>query len=212
MYDLFKRPATRFTGAMTYPQLAYLNRHFQTQVRDVKKFYYLHPKFVDAKNALGNLLIHIPIRTDLDDQRYSRYVEDMSSGVSRAFGFTSPVYRGKVHESGVVLGPRTNEVVITISTQVDVTNFDREWYKASAVRCLYHTRTDLGLPVLNNTTPGAGWGVTTVDIPMLALQYRYWLKYQVDHMEQKESVYRFIGGFVLPNMIDSYLDIAFLIV
>lgn len=208
MHSLFRRSATRFTGQLSFPPLTYLQRTFKGQVEDVKAYYRRYPKRVDSDNLLGNLLLHIPLRPDMDDQRYVRFVEDVSEGVSRAFGVTSPMYRGRVHEGGVTLGPKTNEVIISVQTPFPVDTMDTSWHQLSALRYFYHTRVDLGLPIQNNSTPGKGSGVCSINIPLLALQYRYWLKYQSERFDQKESVYRFIGGFVLPNAIESFHDIA----
>ncbi|MFO5890539.1 hypothetical protein ACLBSJ_32485, partial [Klebsiella pneumoniae] len=63
---------------------------------------------------------------------------------------------------------------------------------------------------MNNTTQGRGYGVTLVNIPMLLVMYRYWYRWQVEkNPDEVEDTYRFIGSFVLPNMVDSYLDISF---
>jgi len=209
MHTLFRQPPTLRTGALDYPRMPYIKRVYHRSLRDVKAYYRRFPKRVDSDNLLGNLLFHIPRRVDLDDDRYRRFVEDTAVGVMRSFGITTPVNRGRVHESGVSLGPKTNEVLIGTYGRLDTTNASREWREWSPFYYLYHTRTDLGMPVPNNTSAGRGAGVSVVDIPMLALQYRYWLKMQdADKREQRESVFRFIGGYVLPNALDSYLDIA----
>jgi hypothetical protein len=194
--------------------MAYLRRSFVDIIDDVKHHYRRYPKRVDSDNLLGNLLVHIPRRWDLDDRQYIRFVDDTSQGVLRAFGLTSSINRGKVHESGVTLGKDTTEVVIATEHYDNYSDWPIPWREWASYRYLYHTRYDLSLPVLNNHTPGKGYGVATLDIPMLALQYRYWLKEQFSvsksaNTEQKESVYRFIGSYVLPNALDSYTDIAF---
>lgn len=209
MYELFRRRHPSFDRVrLIYPQLDYIRRQMKEQIKDVKHYYRLHPKRVDSQNILGSMLFHIPLRWDFDDQKYLRFVEDASVGVARAFGLTSSIYRGKVHEEGVTLGPKTNEVIISTYESIELNNFDKNWFNYPALKYLYHTRTDLGLPIMNNTTPGKGSGVAVLNIPLMALQYRYWLKYQSDQSNQKESVYRFIGMVVLPNAIESYLDIA----
>lgn len=210
MYDLFQRPARRFSGFLQFPELPYLKRTYSQQLKDVKAYYRRFPKRVDADNLLGNLLLHIPLRLDLDDRRYLRFVEDVANGLEGAFRFTSNLEKGQVYPAGVTLGRQTHEVLLSINGDVDVVNAARTWREWSPVRYLYHTRVDLGLPIPNNHIPGKGFGITTVDIPMLALQHRYWRQYMADRsQEQRESIYRFIGGFVLPNALDSYLDIAF---
>lgn len=209
MHELFRTPPRRFTGAHSFPEMAYLKRSFESLIGDIQSYYHRYPKRVDSDNILGNILLHIPQRNDLDDARFLRFVEDTSRGVARAFGITQSTFRGKVHESGVTLGRKTNEILISSFGNVDVDNAPNTWRRWSPLRYLYHTRIDLGLPILNNHSPGKGHGVSVIDIPMMALQYRYWLKWQKEEMEQKEQVYRFIGGVVLPNTLDSYLDIAF---
>lgn len=209
MHNLFRNPPRRMTGTLTYPRMPYIKRIYHRSVTDVKAYYRRFPKRVDADNILGQLLFHIPRRWDLDDDRYRRFVEDMSSGVMRSFGITTPVNRGRVREGGVSLGPKTDEVLVGTFGTFDTKNAKRDWKNWSPFYYLYHTRVDLGMPIPSNITPGRGAGVSVIDIPMLALQYRYWLKTQdADSREQRESVFRFIGGYVLPNSLDSYLDIA----
>lgn len=209
MYSLFKNKATRFTGMTTYPQLDYLRRSYLKQIEDVKAYYNRYPKRVDADNLIGNILVHIPNKDDLDDTRYLRYVEDTADGVARAMGLTSSTYRGRVHERGITLGSKSNEVMLSVTSDRTPLEIVENWTRVPALNYIYHSRTDLGLPILNNQSSGKAFGVSTLNIPLLALQYRHWLRYQNERYDQKESVYRFVGGFVLPNALDSYLDIAF---
>lgn len=209
MYSLFNKSATRFTGRLEYPGLPYIRRLYVDQIKAVKAYYHRFPKRVDSDNVLGNILQHIPQRNDLDDQRYLRFVDDAEQGVSRAFGLTSSLYRGRVHESGITLGPKTDEIMISSYTPINTRDIGDKWVHLSPLSYLYHTRTDMSLPIENNSTPGKGNGVSVINIPLMALQYRYWLKYQANRFDQKESVYRFIGGFVLPNAVGSFLEIAF---
>lgn len=208
MHQFFRDPPRRKTGALTYPRLPFLRRFYTRSITDIQAYYRRHPKRVDSDNILGNLLVHIPRRWDLDDARYRRFVEDTSVGIARAFNITSSTYRGRVHESGVSLGPQTDEILISSEGTIDLRNAERDWINWKPFEYLYHTRTDLGMPIPNNKLPGKGSGVSVVDIPLLALQYRYWLKTQAEKHEQRENVYRFIGSYVLPNSLESYLDIA----
>jgi len=210
MHELFNRPPSRFNGAYRFPELPYLQRTYARQLDDVKSYYRRYPKQVDSRNPLANILLHIPRRWDLDDRRYVRFVEDTAKGLIRVFNFTDSTHKGKVHEGGITLGTKTDEIVISSFEDFDVGKASRDWRTWAAYRYLYHTRIDLGLPVLNNSSPGKGWGVGVINIPMLALQYRYWLKSQAERgSEQSDTVYRFVGSMVLPNTLESYLDVAF---
>lgn len=208
MYSLDLTDPRRRIGVSSFGQVPYLRRVYATQIQEVMQFYHRYPKRVDSPHLLGTLLNNIPVRWDLDDYRYVNYVEDAASGVSRNLGLTSPSYRGRLHESGITLGPKTEEVLLSVDAPFELKGFHHDWPHRAPLNYLYHSRTDLDLPVPNNTAPGRGWGVATLNIPMLMLQYRYWLRQQVG-LEQPESLFRFLGGYVLPNAVASYLDIAF---
>src|SRR5690554_1826563 len=136
MYDLFQRPVRRFSGFLQFPELPYLKRTYSQQLKDVKAYYRRFPKRVDADNLLGNLLLHIPLRPDLDDRRYLRFVEDVVNGVEGAFRFTSNLEKGQVYPAGVTLGRQTHEVLLSINGDVDVVNAARTWREWSPVRYL----------------------------------------------------------------------------
>ncbi len=210
MYDLFKGVPSRKTSAYVFPELIYIRRAFNDMAGDVKSYYRRSPKQVDAKNIFGNILLHIHMRMDLDDRSFAAMVEDTCDPLAKAFNMTSSISRGKSFTKGVTLGEATSEIIIANSEPFDLTNLKQNWRELTPIKYLYHSRTDLNLPIMNNRTPGKGYGITTVNIPMLAVMYRYWLRYQAEReVLQKDTVYRFIGGYALPNAIDSYLDIAF---
>jgi len=206
-YTLFRKDAARGKGGLAYPEMVYNRRVYEGLIKEVKQYYNRAPKAVESNHLLAQLLLHIPIRMDYDDLRFLRYAQDLGDNVARSFKLTTSSVVGAVHP-GITLGPHTQEVLISSSEDFDLNQMKRNWRSLAPLRHLYHTRTDVNLPIMNNTTPGKGYGVTVVNIGMMALQYRYWLKEQVAVKEQKESIARFIGGYVLPNAIDSYLDIA----
>lgn len=210
MYDLFKGTPSRKVSAYVFPELIYVRRIYAGLIDDVKSYYRRYPKYVDPKNVLGNILLHMHIRLDMDDRVFAAYIEDSSDSLIKAFGMVSSISRGKSFTKGMTLGENTSEVILAHSEAFDTTDLRVHWRELTPFKYLYHSRTDLNLPIMNNRTPGKGYGVATLNVPMLAVQYRYWLRHNLDKdVPQKEAVYRFIGGFVLPNAINSFLDVAF---
>lgn len=211
MYSLFRRTnAPRNIGTLFPPEHNYLKRMFEDALGDIMEYYHRYPKRVDSEHLFCRILTLLPRRWDLDDRRYLQYIDDASEPISRNFNFVSPTYKGRVYESGVTLGKLTDEVVIDhhdgIPTDLDIQGAWRYW---QPYRFLTHTRYDLHIPVPNNRDNIKGGGVGVIDIPLMALQYRRWLTFQKHKVaDQKEAVFRFIGGFVLPNTARSYLDIA----
>lgn len=210
MYDLFKGTPSRKASGYVFPELLYVRRTYIRLIEDVKSYYRRNPKYVDPKNVLGNILLHIPLKPDMDDAAYAGYVEDTGDSLIKAFGLVASNSRGSSFRKGMTLGKSTSEVIISHSDSFDTKQLRQGWRDLTPFHYLYHSRTDLNLPIMNNQTPGRGYGVAALNLPMLAVQYRYWLRHNLDKdTPQKESVYRFIGSYVLPNAINSYLDIAF---
>lgn len=209
MYELFSRRPVRFTGEYEYPQLWYLRREYRDQINEITAYYQEYPKYLGSPFLIADILFHIPERRDLDDHSYMLYVEDASKGVARRFGLTSSDYTGRVFENGVTMGEEFDEILLSNPEHFETDRLVENWIRLRPLTYLYHTRFDMGMPIPNNNIPGSGYAVTTLNIPMLCLQYRYWRRMQEHSIEQRESIYRFVSKFVLPGALYSYLDIAF---
>ncbi len=210
MYMLFRDAPARRLGQAVDPKIVYLRRTYRELINDVKTYYRRAPKAVGSANIFANMIQHFIIDWKIDDAAWAKKVEDQAKGLSRVFGLTSAINRGKIHEKGITLGPNCEEVAIASYDKFEKEGLGKRWRDLTPVKYLYHTRTDVNLPMMNNTTAGKGYGVITVNIPMLLVQYRYWLRWQQQRgVEQLENAYRFVGSIVLPNMVESYLDVAY---
>lgn len=207
---LFRDKPTRLLGQALYPDIYYIKRTYKELIAYVKNYYRKNPKSVASDNIIANLIQHFHISSDMDDNEYSHYIERQAHGVARNFGLTSSMYRGKVFNKGITLGPNCSELAVANFERYNYDRMTLKWYELTPVKYLYHSRTDVNLPIMNNTTKGKGYGVISIDIPMLLVQYRHWIRWQERiGVEQLENVYRFVGKVVLPNMLDSYHDIAY---
>lgn len=209
MYQLFREVPLHKLGAVRDVGLPYIRRIYEGLIRDVKTYYRKRPKFVESNNLLVELIKQFVVEFKSDDFAYARKVEQQLSRLVGVMGLTSPINKGKVWEGGVTLGPKSNEVVMVSFEDFPTQGLEKTWQELKPLRYLYHTRTDIGLPIMNNTTPGIAYGVILINIPMLLVQYRYWLKDQIAiRGNEVESPMRFVGAYVLPNAIESFLDIS----
>lgn len=210
MYTLFRDAPARRLGQALDPRMVYVRRTYKTLINDVKHYYRNAPKYVASTNLIAILIQQFVINMHVDDETWVRQVEETSKGVIRNLGIVSPINKGRIYFNGITLGPNSEEVAITNNERFERVGLGKLWRRLTPVKYLYHTRTDTSLPIMNNTTPGRAYGVISINIPMLMVQYRYWLRWQKQlGIIQFENVYRFVGSIVLPNMIDSFLDIAF---
>lgn len=210
MYSLFRNTPVGSLGMVVDPNLPYVKRMYAGMLKDVKAYYHRAPKFCDSRNIIANMIQHFLIDFKADNATFARQIERAAEPMVRMYGLVSAINRGRIYPTGVTLGPQTEEILISTYEAFDMQNLKTRWRDLQPIRYLYHTRTDCNLPIMNNKTPGKGYGVTLINIPMLLVQYRYWLFSQFGNAEPSiENVYRFVGAYPLPNAIDSYLDIAY---
>lgn len=210
MYMLFRDVPNRRLGQALDPKLVYVRRTYKSLINDVKSYYRQAPKYVESTNLFALLIQQFVINMNMSDDQWIRQIEELSKGASRNLGFVSPINKGKIFMHGITLGPQSEEVAVSSYARFPVEGLGKSWRELKPVKYLYHTRTDTSLPIMNNTTKGRAYGVISVNIPMLMVQYRYWLRWQANlGRVQFENVYRFVGSVVLPNMLESFLDIAF---
>lgn len=210
MYALFRDRPTRLLGQTLDPNLKYVRMQYATLIKDVQQYYRRNPKYVDSRNMIALIIQQFVINNNVDDAQWVNIVERYSRGFMKEFGITTPINKGYIHTKGITLGPQSEECVIASFDKFDTNGLGKRWRDLKPVKYLYHTRTDCTLPIMNNTTPGRSYGVISINIPMLMAQYRYWRRWQEQlGIQQFENAYRFVGSYVLPNMIESFLDIAF---
>lgn len=210
MYALFRDAPSTARGQALDPNIIYIRRTYKDLIGYVKGYYRKAPKAVSSPNLIADIIQQFYIDDTVDDNQWSMLVERQSLAIARNFGLGSALFRGKVFDKGITLGPECNELAMASFERINYSSTNTPWIELVPVKYLYHTRTDINLPVMSNTTKGKGHGVITINIPMLLVQYRYWLRAQrARGVEQYENAYRFVGSIVLPNMLESYLDIAY---
>jgi hypothetical protein len=210
MYALFRDSPNRKLGQTVDPTLAYVRRQYGILINDVQNYYRNAPKYVASNNLFALLIQQFEINMNMSDPEWVMHIERYSRGAIPNMGITSPINKGKIFTKGITLGPQAEEVAVASFEKFRTEGIGKVWRDLRPVRYLYHTRTDMMLPIMNNTTPGRAFGVISINIPMLMVQYRYWHRWQLARgVIQAENVYRFVGSILLPSLIESFLDIAF---
>jgi len=210
MYSLFRDAPNRKLGQSVDPGLGYIRRQYAGLINDVQNYYRKAPKYVASNNLFATIIQQFEITERLDDAEWANLVERWAKGVIPRLGIVSPINKGTVYTKGITLGPQAEEIAVASYEKFKIEGLGKVWRTLKPVRYLYHTRTDMMLPIMNNTTPGRAFGVLSINIPMLMVQYRYWLRWQATQgVQQFENAYRFVGSILLPSLIESFLDIAF---
>ena len=209
MLNVFKSTPRLRGGVLRSSELAYVRRVMFKECDTVKAYYRKHYKRIENNHILVKLIKSFSLCRHLSDYEYAAYIQDASREMIRKLGFVDHFNKGVLHTGGVLLGPNTVEAVVcTTDNNENYYNSEERWEDLVPMRYLYHTRSDVNLPLMNNTTAGKGFGILAIDIPMLLVKYRNWVNDQSRTQDQIPGVAYFIGTQVLPDIVPSYLDIA----
>lgn len=191
------------------PQIHQLKRQYLLTTLKLTKYYRNHRFYLPDSHILKRLLKELDVSGSRDLTSYIDHARDKISGLSFQFGLSSVTNFGRVQDPALFLNSNVSEIVILHGEQFDVDKAIKYWRELEPVKFMDHPHTDLnyGLPDGNYNSTERGVAVISINLPMLALQYRLW---SLDELT-KDDPYRistFIAGYVLNNAMRSHYDIA----
>lgn len=200
-------------GVLRAPNWPYLREGLKRNMNTVLRYYRRNPTAVKAQHFLVRLLQSIAVPQSLSPERYYANVDARALNISMALKMTSSIFRGEVHK-GVFYGPDSSEVLIATDESFDPVAATKNWQNLSPVTVLRHPRSDLSLDLPDGQDTGSesGLAVITINVSLLAIQYRAFRQDQIRVTEGTDdaqlTAMQFIRMYVLPNMLPSHLDIA----
>lgn len=142
------------------------------------------------------------------------YNHHQNNGVrsSTIFNMTSSLGRGTIF-NGVFLGAGSKEIIIASDDYYNPVDLEANWEDIAAVTFLDHPKSDTSLLLANGKAYSTeeGTSVININVPALMVQYRCWLKQQKELVDLGHGAYStsvFVHRYVLPNMLNSQLDVA----
>lgn len=211
MHSFFRRTNTALGGIQKFPDWLYVRDGLRRNLGTVLAYNRNNPTAVKSNHLLVTLLLAITTPKTQPIQRYHDNVDATALNLSMALKMTSPIYTGEAFK-GIFYGRDTSEIIVAHSEPFDLNDALRHWQQLTPVKVLRHPRSDLGLNLLDGVDHGIedGLAVITVNITMLAVQYRSFRIAQAAQSQgdTEKSVMQFIRMYVLPNMLSSHLDVA----
>lgn len=191
----------------------YVRAGLKRNLVSVLNYYRKNPTSVKSDNFVVRLLQSLPISRTLPLYSYYEATRGQALNLSMALGMTSSISTGRVWQ-GVFYGPCSHEVLIATDEDFDYEYAHTHWMNLAPIRVLRHPRTDLSLRLLDGSRPvgEVGLAVLTVNIPMLAVQYRAFKEWTAQNAliegSTEYTIQQFVRMFVIPNMLFSHLDYA----
>jgi hypothetical protein len=213
MQTFFNHVEKYGTSVFHPPEWSYLKNGLDRNLKTVKDYYMSRPFAVKSNHYLVKILNNLGVSFNHNLERFYDIVDARASIISMGFKMSSSVYRGSVFKD-IFYGGNISEVLVLEESYFDPEKVYRDWKNAKAVKVLMHPKSDLKLLIPNGKYIGSedGVAVISINIAMLAVQFKAFLEYEMNRTantnESPKTVAQFIHMFVLPNMLDSHLDIV----
>lgn len=211
MQKLFNMDRGVNQGAFSIPWWTYIHDSLTRNLNQVITHYRRFPVAVESSHFLIKLLTNIGIYRNTTFEQFCDTVFAKSLGSVTPLGMTSALSRGVLFD-GVFYGEGVKEIIIAHDEDFNLQDARQNWRDLEPVKVLSHPKSDLGLMIPNGTSYNAeeGLAVISINLPMLAVQYREFRlledRIAEESGESPRSIMQFIHAYPLNNMLRSHLD------
>lgn len=209
-YDLFDKPYTLEFGTVTPPNFANIKEIYQGNLAKISRYYHAKKTFVPNEHILVKLLLTITASLKRDNQSYVDTVIDSIPRLCGHFKFSSPASYGDVYPKGYFYNENIPEVYVSDERSFDIEKAKQYWRLLQPIRVLRHPFTDLNLGRLDGKykSDELGLAVISINIPMLAFQYKMWCETEQQKSKEQPSnrTHHFVSMYPITNAMYSHLD------
>lgn len=165
---------------------------------------------VPSDHILVQVLQHLTLTEESDEALYYR-INSQGKKLAGALHLnnetflTGPLLKPWFFKPGVKSFIFTTEL-----DQLPKIDYSKVWTDLQPIRAISHPSTDLNFNVLDGNEKEilSGNAFFYLDIGLLAIQYRYWLK-SVSGYIARPSLMQFVFQYPLVNLLESQFDVAF---
>lgn len=200
-------------GIASFPAWEWLRRGLNSNLHSVVNYYHRFPGRIDGSHFLIKLISGMNISKTLSIDRLYDSVSSKAMSVSQALKMTSPINRGQ-RFNGVFYGEGTTEILIAHDEGFDFFDAEKNWRDLCPIKVLCHPKSDLGLNIPDGEQYSIeeGIAVIAINIPMLAIQYREYQRFE-DYIaetngDSPRGLTHYIYSYALTNMLYSHLDVT----
>lgn len=211
-YDLFQSEPVTNQGRVILPEFLYLKGQITRQIARIEEYYRGYVTDVPNEHLVVRFLLSLNANPARDLRSYADRVADIGFVFSNTLGMTSSINYGRAFTPGVFYGKKTTEIIIAHTDEFDYTDVDQNWRTARPIVVHRHPFTDMGMGRCdgNYESREAGLAVISINLAMLAVQYRAWLRDEgvIHGTGVNRRIHQFVSMFPITNMLQSHVEIA----
>lgn len=215
--DIFNRryiDCTPASGVVKPSDINYLRRLYTFNRDSIENYYQTRNFSVKNTNIISRLVGHFPSYLNYDSYRYLEFANDRTKYLAKHYKFTSDIEKGIVHPS-YFFGNEGEEIIISGYDTFDINSTVTNWKTAKCISTLKHPRNDIRLllPLGNDDGSASGIDAVQINIPMLSIKYREFVREQTVNSGNGGIVLsknNFVIKYILPTMMEDIIDHVFL--
>lgn len=207
MLSIFKSQGNISTRRIVIPRIEYSHRLLQESLERAKTHYRENVSAVKGSHLLVKLIQSVAIPLTVELQEYLWLVSDLAPKVARPFKIGTYTIPATVRPDTTFYGPKCHEL---IQLRTGYYELGQPWREVAPVRVKVHPRTDLSMVRLTGKArhDESGLAIITLDLEALMYMYRGWYEEQNLQTQERGTIQQFVARYVLPNMLDSHLDVV----
>lgn len=212
MYQLFKSDIFNRNTKNDAPDFLFARRMLLKEMTRIRNYYRESNRVVKGDHILNQLLLNLNVSLQRDLESYVRTCSIETERLARAFRLIHPVVDDPLCLQGEFYNGGCNEFVILHSNEFDYLKAYSNWKNLTPIRVHNHPFSDLTCGIADgnyvNSLSETGTVIISINLPLLALQYRAWQEKVNQHLEYQNPVVNFIHQFPITNMIYQHMEIT----
>lgn len=212
MYQLFKNyPLIRNTK-VDAGDFLYVRKTMLRDMARVVDYYSQCSHVVRGDHLINQLLLQLNVSLSRDLESYVRACGQETERLARAFSLVNPVVNDPKPHTGTFYNGNTKEFIILHATDFDYEKAYKQWKRLVPIKVHSHEFTDTvgAIPDghYKNSLGESGCAVISINLPMLALQYRAWIEQERSTQEVKDQTVNYLYRYPITNMVWRHMDLV----
>lgn len=211
MLDWFAGESTVSYGKESIPAFDYIKTQVSKELDKVVNYYRTNPTFVKNEHLLVQILLNVTVSMDREDEEYLYRTAMLTNRLGNQFSLTSATAYGRVRSPGLFYGSKCDEIILVHETPFDLEDAINNWEDLQPVTVLRHPFTDMSFQRGRGsyiTKEQGGISVVAINIPMLCIQYREWVKSNTADGGLTKPLTQFVSMYPITNMLYTHTDIS----
>lgn len=211
MYTLFNITEDDREHRLSIPKFKHVKSVLTRQTQDVIDYYRFHNRNIPSNHLLIRLIYSLNVSLERDLLSYVGAVQDKTGKLAKTYKLIHPTNQNVETWDGTFYNKNTAEYIIASEEDFNVTVAWDKWRSIVPVKVHSHPFNDMSIGIPNGEYPEhlrKGPAVISINIAMLALQFRAWVHHVRNKKDYSLSIESFIYNYVIPNMIKRHTEIC----